>query len=67
MDKYADLVIDDVLFYPTGMKIQWSSQSLGFGEVSFYNQDGQITVDSECMSKEFVKALLAKMVDKATF
>lgn len=69
MDKYEDLMVDDVKFWDGGMTVQWSSDSLGFGEVSFSRfspATNEVIIDSECMGKEFVKTLLAKMVDKAT-
>lgn len=66
MNKYADVKIDEVIFYPHGaMKIQWSSDSLGFGEISIYKQDGRVEIDNEAMSHEFVKHLLCKVVDMA--
>lgn len=66
MDKYADLQVDSILFpvYGQGMKIQWSSDSMGFGEVTFEVTDGKVSIDTEAMSKDFVKALLSRMVDK---
>lgn len=69
MDKYEDLVVDAVKFWDGGMTVQWSSNSLGFGEVSFSRfspATDEVVIDSECMGREFVKALLAKMVDGAT-
>lgn len=65
MDKYADVKIDGIIFYPTGFKIQWSSDSLGFGEVSIYRQDGKLEIDNEAMSKQFVMHLFSKVVDTA--
>jgi hypothetical protein len=66
MEKYADLQVDDIRFpvCGEGMKVQWSSDSLGFGEVTLEKVGDKITVDTEAMSKDFVKALFDKVVDK---
>jgi hypothetical protein len=66
--KYTDLQIDDVKFWAGGITIQWSSQSLGFGEVIISKDEQQeVTIDSEHMSRDFVKALFIKLADDASF
>jgi len=50
-----------------GFTISWSSEK-GFGEITFSQlpgDEGVITIDSEMMTKEFVKAVLNKLVDDA--
>jgi hypothetical protein len=49
-----------------GFVIDWESKSAGFGQlaVSVY-RDGRVKLDTECMGREFVKAVLAKLVDDA--
>ena len=48
---------------------KWSKPGIGFGEVHFYfdNETGQLTCDSECISREFIKQMLCKMVDDSYF
>lgn len=49
-----------------GMKIHWSTDDIGFGEITILkDKNNNIIIDSECMSKAFVKAALDKMVDAA--
>jgi hypothetical protein len=43
--------------------IQWGTVSAGFGETTFMMRDGKLFCDTECMSRNFVKAVLAKLVD----
>ena len=64
-EKYQNVKIDSVLFIPEGgMLVQWSDKSLGFGEVLFWN-NGSKVIDSECMSKEFCMAIMAKLIDES--
>ena len=51
--------------YSWGMKIRWAAEDIGFGEVQFIGWPGVLIIDSEAMDKEFVKALLAYVIDKA--
>lgn len=44
---------------------QWGQPGMGFGNVVFYTMDGQLRCDNECMSKDFIKERLCKMVDDA--
>ncbi len=49
-----------------GILIEWSTVSAGFGELSIVrNKDGTVKIDSESMSRDFVKSVLAKLVDDA--
>ena len=66
MSKYPDLKLDDVFFYPQGIRLTWSSPSLGFGEVTIVKSENEdLTIDSETMSEEFVKDLFTKMIERA--
>jgi hypothetical protein len=45
--------------------LTWETVSGGFGELTIYlNDAGEVEIDSERMSKEFVKSVLAKWVDQ---
>ncbi len=46
-------------------KIRWGAVGIGFGELSFYfdTKSGKWECDSEYMSDEFCKAVLAKWFD----
>ena len=41
----------------------WSQQKFGFGQVSFYVQDGKVHCRNETMSKQWIKQQLCQMVD----
>jgi hypothetical protein len=43
--------------------VQWAKPGVGFGNLVFYFKDGVLRCDNECMSKEFIKDRLCKMVD----
>lgn len=47
--------------------ISWSVEGVGFGEYAFWQEDGKIYCDNECMSRESVKKVLCMMVDQAVF
>lgn len=47
--------------------LKWGTKGAGFGTVSFAMVNGKIECQNEMMSKEFVKEVLAKMVDDAIF
>lgn len=44
----------------------WSAKGIGFGSFVFYEKDGELRCENECMGKEFIKKLLCNMVDEAT-
>lgn len=48
-----------------GFVIEWGVPGFGFGEITFVNRNGELTVDTEHMSKEFVAAALAKLLETA--
>jgi hypothetical protein len=43
--------------------VEWETVSAGFGEVTFYREGEQLFCETECMGPDFVKAVLAKLVD----
>lgn len=46
--------------------LSWGAKGIGFGEVSIhFKKDGSIVIDDETMGREFVKAALCAVVDKA--
>jgi hypothetical protein len=59
----SDVFINDKC---QGMVIQWSA-NIGFGELTLYvdKDNGKVCVDSECMSKDFVKKVLCELIDEA--
>lgn len=63
--KYASLEITKIEFYDDILLISWQC-NLGFGQCELiYNQlTKEWTVNSECMSEEFVNALIRKMFEK---
>jgi len=64
-----DFTIVDVCItedYKEGqIDIDWITVSAGFGHLSFCNKDGKIVCNNEGMSRDFVKQVLIKLVDKA--
>lgn len=47
----------------SGLIIAWSSPEIGFGEYTFYLEDGKWYADSECMGGDFGRLLLDKFMD----
>ena len=48
-----------------GLVLTWETVSGGFGELAIYfNETGEVEIDSERMSGDFVKSVLAKWVDQ---
>lgn len=53
---------------PSSVLFQFSKKDFGFGEIRFYfDAEGTLCCDNECMSKETVKSILCSMVDNAKF
>lgn len=46
---------------------QWSEKGRGFGEYTFYEENGKLYCDNECDSKEQVMAVLLNFVNQAIF
>jgi len=51
------------LYHP--VVINWIVKDCGFGEIKFYQDGDKIYCDNELMSKDFIKAILCLIVDKA--
>jgi len=51
-----------------GFTLDWSDPKFGFGQIGIDqdNKTGEILIDSESMSPEFVRSVLCALVDKAT-
>lgn len=64
MDRYQKLEIDKIDFSESGIRIQWSCPSLGFGCLTIYIKNEKICIDEECMSAEFVIRVLEKALKK---
>jgi hypothetical protein len=64
-NKYNfDIVDMTILRGGNGFRLHWEEPNFGFGQIDlFYNEELNLTIDSEYMSKEFVKAVLNKLVD----
>ena len=50
-----------------GFVLSWGTKSAGFGECTFYLQDGKMKCQNECMSKEFVKTLFDFLLEHTEF
>lgn len=46
------------------VRLAWIDEERGFGQIDIF-QDEEILIDSECMSREFVKQVLSCLVDQA--
>jgi hypothetical protein len=48
-------------------QVSWSIKGIGFGSFTFFtSEDGSVSIDNECCSKEMIKRVLNNLVDKAT-
>ncbi len=69
MKQKPDFTVMDVELtedYREGLiDIAWVTKSAGFGHLSFGNKDGKIICSDERMGKEFVLAVLEKLVEKS--
>ena len=45
--------------------IRWSQPGVGFGGFYIWEEDGATFIESESMSKEFIKKILCQLVDEA--
>ena len=65
-----DIIDTEVNLFPTGVDIAWSDKKIGWGHVTFGLRDvfedwkliyaGKWYADTECMSEEFVTAVIVK-------
>jgi hypothetical protein len=56
--------MDDSVDLHDKFGIDWSIKGVGFGQFYFYEKDGVMYCDNEIMSKNFIKMVLCKMVDR---
>lgn len=54
---------DDLTSGDGGFMIGWSAMGIGFGELTVSFKDGKIQIDDECMSREFVEAVMKKLIE----
>ena len=47
------------------LSVRWSRPGVGFGGFYIFEEDGKVMIESESMSKKFIKEVLCSMVDKA--
>ena len=53
------------VFVESPIVINWSLKGFGFGQVAFYEVNGELHCMNECMTKDRVKQILNMMVDQA--
>lgn len=46
-----------------GFTIEWSCKGVGFGELTFYANSSGWQCETECMSKDFINAVLKHFFD----
>ena len=51
-----------VVIYPGALVLAWAVKNLGFGEVTYYLNQGKIQVDAEGMNDKFVQALHREVI-----
>lgn len=61
--KMFDQLEDGVSLHKP-FSLDWSLKGIGFGQFYFYEKEGRIYCDNECMSKESIKRVLSAMVDQ---
>lgn len=47
-----------------GILFNWGAKGVGFGQVALVHHDGELYIDDECMSKEFIKEMFGHLVDE---
>ena len=59
--------MEDGAYLHDSFQLSWSAKGVGFGQFYFYfnDMDEKIHISNECMSKEFIKTILCKMIDEA--
>lgn len=53
--------------WPGVMCVNWVANGFGFGQLAFYERKGRLHCNTECMDKEFVKAVMDKLLDGAKY
>jgi len=71
-EQYGKLKMDQVEIrdvcittdYKEGdIDLQWVANGIGTGHLAFYEKDGKIYCNNETMGRDFIKAVLNKLVD----
>lgn len=65
MDKYENLKIDNIRGGKSSFCIEWSCEGIGYGQLTFLQNEKGILMDTEAMGEEFVKKVLEKLLEKA--
>jgi hypothetical protein len=64
-----EILSAQLLFFPgtpPGMRLEWVVKNFGFGTIDFIAaEDGEISMYTECMGKEFVKEVMNYVIDNA--
>jgi hypothetical protein len=45
------------------LKVEWGITGIGFGEMQFFEEDGEIVCDNECSSRETMAKVMAKVME----
>ena len=48
-----------------GFDVAWQTKSAGFGHATFYLKKGKLHCSNECMGREFLKAIMCRLVEEA--
>lgn len=62
---YMDYSFDNMT--GQGFVLKWSCKGIGFGELTFVKNDRKVVCETECMSPEFVRAVLDEFYKNLTF
>lgn len=62
LDNYVELE-PDAVNSETQLILNWGRKGFGFGMLSFFDRDGVIECDNECMSRESCRAFLQAFID----
>jgi hypothetical protein len=68
LQEFFDSFNDSEELTCKSFEVCWSRNGIGFGSFYVYkDEDGVLHVDNECMSREFVKGVMCKLIDNAVF
>ena len=57
----------DPKVWPGVLLVNWVCENFGYGQLTFYEKKGRLHCDTECMDKEFVKAVMDKLLKGAKY
>ena len=57
------MIISSVNIFHNYFSVSWQDEKLGFGRIRFSWDGIKVKIDSENMSKEFVKRVLCEMIE----